>query len=276
MKFRTRAALATALAASIAFGSVATASAFDVGPYGNDKPTEQQTPPPATRTNLATVPVHQEFVPVTPCRISDTRSASAGKLLPGSPRVITVAGTSGFVGQGGKSGGCGVPSIASAAVVSLSSTQADGNGFLRAWAFGGSEPSATVLNWTKLGNAGITTGATVPINGGMDVKAFGNASHVVIDVTGYYVEPIAANIGSGGNLGSHSKTVTGMSRDALGSYTVNFSQNMDGCALVATAETSFYSVGGTLDGNVAYLYTRNVTVAGSPYGDTNFAITVTC
>ncbi|QXC60704.1 hypothetical protein KSP35_20655 [Aquihabitans sp. G128] len=272
MKNRTRSLVATAVVALVAFGGVTAASAFGAG---GETPVEQQPAPVDTRANGTSIPVQREFVSVAPCRIADTRSASAGKLQPGQPRLITVAGTSAFPAQGGHAGGCGVPSNAAAAVVSLTSTQAAGAGYLRAWAFGGSEPTATVLNWTKLGGGGITTGATVPINGGMDIKGFGKATDIVIDVTGYYVEPIAAVISSGGNLGSHSSTVTSASRDSLGAYTVNFSQNMEGCAIQVTAETSFYSGGSEIIGNHAAIYLRNVTAAGA-YGDTNFSLTVTC
>jgi len=98
----------------------------------------------------------------------------------------------------------------------------------------------------------------------------------VVDVTGYYVEPIAAVVGSGGNLGSHSKTITGASRNTLGYYTLTFSQDLTGCSLQATADTSFYSAGGVILGTTAAVYTRNITAVGSPYGDSDFAVTITC
>ena len=205
-----------------------------------------------------------------------TRGADQGKMLKGETRLFHVTGTTHFPEQGGAAGGCAIPDNASAVVVSLSSTQASGNGYLRAWKFGGFEPTATVLSWTALGTAGITTGATIPVNGAIDIKAFGSNSHVIVDVTGYYVEPIAATVGSGGNLGSHSQTVVSSSHDAVGAYTVTFSQNLAGCAAEVTAETSFYSAGAQVLGTTIVVYTRNVTAAGAPYGDTGFALTVTC
>jgi hypothetical protein len=49
------------------------------------------------------------YTPVVPCRVFDTRSASAGILVGGTQRNFVVAGTTGFAAQGGNSVGCGVP-----------------------------------------------------------------------------------------------------------------------------------------------------------------------
>ena len=61
------------------------------------------------------------FVPVTPCRVVDTRSGTGGKLLPGSALTWQVTGAGvGFKAQGGKPGGCGIPGSARAVELSVS------------------------------------------------------------------------------------------------------------------------------------------------------------
>src|SRR5699024_452611 len=69
-------------------------------------------------------------VPVTPCRAVDTRIAG-GRIAAGGSRGFDVFGTSSFAGQGGDTGGCGVPSYASAVAINLISTQPLGTGYLR-------------------------------------------------------------------------------------------------------------------------------------------------
>src|SRR4051794_9493276 len=48
------------------------------------------------------------FVPVTPCRVIDTRLAG-GKVNANEVRSYRIAGTTGFEAQGGHAGGCGIP-----------------------------------------------------------------------------------------------------------------------------------------------------------------------
>ena len=103
------------------------------------------------------------FVPITPCRVVDTRGA-VGPFSSGQTRTYYVAGTSGFAPQGGHSGGCGIPAGAVAVTASLSAVSPVHAGFFRAWAYGGAEPQARpLLNYSTVN---ITTGATVPLNPG--------------------------------------------------------------------------------------------------------------
>lgn len=273
MTFTTRVAFAAASVIALAGGTVATAAAFDVGPYDRDVVDPPSADP--TRTNNGDSPAQLEYVPVTPCRVVDSRFAAAGKLSPGAIRSWQVTGTTGFPIQGGKSGGCGIPAAATSAVVSLSATSSTGNGYLRAWRFGSSEPTATALNYSDLGGGGITTGATVPINGYVNVHNYGASTHVIIDVTGYYVEPIAADVSSGGSLLSNSKTITAATRTGEGSYRLDSTQDLDDCAVVAVSTLSTHNVAAQSVGDVIYVYSREVNDT-SAYVDTSFSVTVTC
>ncbi len=138
------------------------------------------------------------FVPLTPCRVFDTRQGSAGgPLAPGEIRGFVINGSAGFVNQGGNSGGCGVPTgavppQATAVVINLIAVTPRGPGDLRAWAYDQPEPLASVLNYAAVPGLNIANGVIVPVAGtGMvpdDIKIHAEVSgtHVVGDVTGYF------------------------------------------------------------------------------------------
>ncbi len=138
------------------------------------------------------------FVPLTPCRVFDTRQGSAGgPLAAGETRGFIITGSAGFVNQGGASGGCGVPTAgvppqATAVVLNLIAVSPAGPGDLRAWAYDQTEPLASVLNYAAVPGLNIANGVIVPIAGtGLvpdDIKILAevHATHVVADITGYF------------------------------------------------------------------------------------------
>lgn len=137
------------------------------------------------------------FVPITPCRVIDTRLAG-GLLAANAVRDFEVAGTANFEGQGGKSGGCAIPMgatspVAAAVMINLIAVSAQGPGNLRAWEFGTPVPLASVINYEKLGTFfNIANGIILPIAGvstadkDLSVRADANGTHLVADVTGYF------------------------------------------------------------------------------------------
>jgi hypothetical protein len=137
------------------------------------------------------------YVPITPCRIIDTRLAG-GKVNASEVRDYRVAGTAGFDAQGGKSGGCGIPigastPLAAAVMLNFVAVQPEGSGDLRSWPFGQSVPLAAVLTYDNLGPFfSISNGIVVPITGvnsvaaDLSVRADFNRTHLVVDVTGYF------------------------------------------------------------------------------------------
>src|SRR4029079_7205751 len=86
------------------------------------------------------------YGPIPPCRIADTR-LGGGAIQPASPRALYVRGTSGFVAQGGASGGCGVPLGATAVSASVTTTQATGPGYLTAYPNGSAAPLANFTTY---------------------------------------------------------------------------------------------------------------------------------
>jgi hypothetical protein len=144
------------------------------------------------------------FVPVTPCRIADTRLAVAGALVPGAARPFVVTGNDAalFTAQGGNASGCGIPAgTAIAAFVNFVSVSPVGPGNLRSWAYAATPPpppSASILNYAAVpGSLNIANGVTAPLcdplvttcNYDILAQAFGSETHVIADVLGYFRIP---------------------------------------------------------------------------------------
>ena len=131
------------------------------------------------------------FTPTTPCRVADTRVVGPA-LNTSSTRTFQVAGT-GLAAQGGKSGGCGVPVGAIAAVLTVHAVSPSGPGYLRVWPAGEPQPNATVLNYPS----GVSTSNTaeVPLSaaGEISVRGFTSGTHLVIDVTGFFLNAPSGN-----------------------------------------------------------------------------------
>lgn len=136
------------------------------------------------------------FVPVSPCRILDTRFGG-GPLAPSETRSYEVAGTTGFESQGGQPGGCGIPlgaasPLAPSVVLNLIAVGPAGPGHLEAWEFGQPVPIASVINYANASGLNIANGIIVPISGvsttdkDLHIRANINGTHVVADVTGYF------------------------------------------------------------------------------------------
>jgi hypothetical protein len=139
------------------------------------------------------------FVPLDPCRIIDTRSSTLGKMEPSVVRNFKVVGTTGFEAQGGKAGGCSVPSgatqpLAAAVMLNLVAIDAEGAGNMRAWEFNQAMPNASSINYQRLtpNPMNVANGLIVPISGistldfDLSVMASFSRVHLVADVSGYF------------------------------------------------------------------------------------------
>jgi hypothetical protein len=136
------------------------------------------------------------FVPISPCRIIDTRLAG-GAIAANATRAFLVTGSTGFEGQGGKAGGCGIPQgastpIAAAVVINFVAVGPQGPGDLRAWPFGQTKPLAAVVNYANVTGLNIANAIVMPIAGvasqpdDLNVSTDVSGTHLVADVTGYF------------------------------------------------------------------------------------------
>jgi hypothetical protein len=173
------------------FGSVSLA-AQDV-----DVPLRNWTVPPYTLqstggglSTMTDVAGPRAFIPITPCRIADTRgngfTGQAGPpALTTAPRSFQIDGTvPGIPSQ------CGIPDDTSAVSFQFTVVTPNSAGNLVAWP-SGPAPSISVLNWSA-GETALGNGTIVPLSFGGSVSVQVNAAapgataHLVIDVNGYF------------------------------------------------------------------------------------------
>jgi hypothetical protein len=126
----------------------------------------------------ATVTTALAFYPITPCRIADTRNATAPlggpSLDGGSSRTFPI-----------QSSTCGLPATAQAYSLNFAAIPRGPLGYVTAWPTGQSMPLAASLNaltGTVTANAAIVPAGTA---GSIDVFA-SNPTNLVIDVNGYF------------------------------------------------------------------------------------------
>jgi hypothetical protein len=146
---------------------------------------EPVAPPPSSVVESAS------FVPITPCRVVDTRQSIFGSPIFTDEEPTFFVRGAGLDFQGGETGGCGIPDSAVAIEATATAIDASGNGFLRVWAFGDAVPNATFLNYGPGRN--ITNTGTFPIRTPVDdfpdmqARNYGATAHFTFDINGYYV-----------------------------------------------------------------------------------------
>ena len=132
------------------------------------------------------------FTPLTPCRIVDTRNAG-GRIAAGGTRSYEAFTTTNFTAQGGANGNCGIPENVSAITVKIAASRPAINGYLTVFPSNEPQPLASSLNYLagvdssneahlKLCRPGCATEFSVFTLWETDV---------IIDVTGYFIEPEA-------------------------------------------------------------------------------------
>jgi hypothetical protein len=132
-------------------------------------------------------PAALAFYPVTPCRVADTRNATA----PFGGPSLTAQGTRSFPILASP---CGLPANAQAYSLNFAAVpKGPSLGFLTAWPDGQTRPLVASLNdptGTVLSNAVIVPAG---IGGAVDVYATDNTD-LVIDVNGYFAPPGAGGL----------------------------------------------------------------------------------
>jgi hypothetical protein len=259
--------LSALAAAGLAVGAMTVANAAGPGNAPGAQPPPkgdaQAVPHVAVAAAQGTI-----YVPITPCRIVDTRVGTGTNGTPignGQLRTYYVGGTTGFAPQGGKSTGCGIPIGASAIAATLSAVSPSHPGYLRAWPNGQSEPSATLVQYSTTNAAG----ATVPINAtsayALRVHNFGGPTELVIDVAGYYTKQIYGTFASDGTLTNGNGTLVAYTHTTTGYYTLHANRDLTGCTPVASAYYYAYNVAAYAFGEYVYVELTDNTGTPSNY-----------
>ncbi len=122
-----------------------------------------------------------QFVPVTPCRVADTRfgTGSFGGPTPagGTARSFPIP-----------QGGCNIPSTALAYSLNVTAVPQGVLSYLTLWPTGQSQPGVSTLN--SFQGQVVANAAIVPAGSNGEVSAFvTDRSDVIIDINGYFATP---------------------------------------------------------------------------------------
>jgi hypothetical protein len=119
------------------------------------------------------------FVPVTPCRVADTRNATGPfggpSIAGGTSRDFVIPNSA-----------CGVPATAQAYSVNITVVPMVGLGHLTVWPSG--QPQAPVSTLNSWDGRAKSNSAIIPAGSGGAISIFASdTSHVVLDINGYFV-----------------------------------------------------------------------------------------
>jgi hypothetical protein len=262
--------LTSAAAKGVLPGGSATPDA-SAGVHANLTPNTTPRPPRAENT----------YVPITPCRIVDTRNA-VGFIGNGVTRTYYVGGTVGFAPQGGKSGGCGIPVGAAAVSATVTAVSPTIGGYLRAYPSNQAEPTATTLNYVAHVSAG--TGSTLSLSTAsaqaLKVTNHAGRTGLVIDVSGYYLAPIEGMInGAGALLYAGSSRLVSAVHNGAGSFTVTIDTDVSFCTPTVTGYSGYvYASAYAFNGNKiqVYMWTLNASTHVEQAYDGYFYLQVSC
>ncbi|HLJ48609.1 MAG TPA: FG-GAP-like repeat-containing protein [Bryobacteraceae bacterium] len=121
------------------------------------------------------------FVPLTPCRIMDTRGAAGTfggpRMAGGSTRTVPIPKS-----------GCGIPASASAYSLNITVVPPGPLTYLSIWPAGQTQPVVSTLN--SFDGRIVANAAIVPAGSGGAINVFvSDASDVIIDINGYFAPP---------------------------------------------------------------------------------------
>jgi YVTN family beta-propeller protein len=124
------------------------------------------------------------YVPISPCRLADTRPAPD---TVGSKNTPIGAGQTHTFTVRGSNGDCSIPAGATAIVANVTAVGPTAQSFMTIWPADQPQPNASSLNYSA-GQAPFPNAVTVTLSADGKIKAFnknGNVN-VIVDIAGYY------------------------------------------------------------------------------------------
>jgi hypothetical protein len=140
----------------------------------------------AAKTDTIGLGERPVFIPITPCRVMDTRPAPNTV----GPRSTPIGANSTYSPTVvGANGNCVIPADALGLGMNVTIVNPTAVSFLTVFPNGAPKPLASNLNWTA-GHAPIANAVTVRIGAAGKVSFFNNKGkvNVVADIVGYYVD----------------------------------------------------------------------------------------
>jgi uncharacterized repeat protein (TIGR01451 family) len=138
----------------------------------------------ATATDSTTI-VGLRFVPITPCRVADTRNANGPfggpSITGGTSRSLNISANT----------ACGVPATAQAYSLNVAVVPHGALGYLTAWPTGQTQPVAATVS--SVDGRVRSNAAIVPAGTGGSINMFAsNTTDMVLDINGYFVNDSTA------------------------------------------------------------------------------------
>jgi hypothetical protein len=223
------------------------------------------------------------FVPITPCRVMDTRPLPdkvGNRDTPLGPADTYTIPVVGF---------CGVPLDATGVVMNVTAVGPTADSFLTVFPQGAALPLASSLNYTA-GQRATPNAVTVdvPATGGVSFYNQAGYVNVIADIVGYYIDhdhddryytklqvdrrTMFAVVNSDGTLRRGSAGVASalQAGGKNGDYTVTFPRNVSGCGFVASPTSAVEGnnpipgevAAATLNSNVNGVYVQTFDSAG--------------
>jgi hypothetical protein len=195
------------------------------------------------------------FVPISPCRVMDTRPLPDQVGTRDTPLGTDTTYTIPVVGF------CGVPLDATGVVMNVTAVGPTADSFLTVYPQGATQPLASSLNY-RAGQGPTPNAVTVdvPATGGVSFYNRAGSVNVIADIVGYYVDhdhddryytklqvdrrTMFAVVNVDGTLRRGSAGVTSAevtSGVKNGDYTVTFPRNVSGCGFVASPTSAIES-----------------------------------
>jgi hypothetical protein len=169
------------------------------------------------------------FVPITPCRIIDTRVAG-GQIAANTVRSFDVTAVSDYAFQGGEASNCsgaGAAGSFAAAAINFTVVTPAAAGYITAFPFLGTQPLASTVNYTAGSIVGNYT--VVKLDQGasaneLSVYSFAQ-THLVADLVGYFINPVLGDLDCLETFSSNitvnaNSTGTGSSPACAAGYTI--------------------------------------------------------
>ena len=135
------------------------------------------------------------YIPITPCRIFDTRPSEGGTgaIPTAGTKNFIVSGTASYAAQGGASSNCGVVDGSNVAAAAINMTVVSGaiGGYITAYPLGTTKPLAATVNYGANDVRGNMAIVKVSQTGGLDDMSIYASSQtdVIGDIVGYYSNP---------------------------------------------------------------------------------------
>lgn len=237
---------------------------------GTDAP-PPAAPPAATRDLHTNSQPDLHYVPLSPCRIVDTRGH--GGAMTNAERTFAVAGN--LATQGGAAD-CDIPADAETIAANVTAISAGGStGYVRGRATNEDPATTTLLNFSPALNA--TNMTNQPIDEDGFRLAVAGSANLVVDVVGYYTAPYVVTVRPNGTVYAGSNGVVSATRSGPGAYSLVLTRDASYCSpSVSTYDTNSYATITTYSAKVVDVRTWTLASGHEVPTDQYFQATITC